>query len=139
MTKKPCNKGYKILLHDYAEAVSMNSQVATEFLENEGIDVSKYVAQGLKSIRKTSFVLKAEANMERDKDLMERALNLLKQKINENIEKSSEVLQNLLRERAPEVQFRSLESLDSEEIIEILNDVDLVAMIEDLEKEDEGQ
>lgn len=137
MVKKKNNKGYKFLLHDYVEAVSSNHEAATDFLTSEGVDVSKYVAAGIKSIRKVEFLKKAKANKEKDETLMEKALALLKQKIEENLTKSGEVLVGLLRQNAPNVQFRSLEKLDDDEIREILTDVDLAKLMEELEEKNE--
>lgn len=127
-------KGYKLLLHDYAEAVSSNQETATDFLKKEGIDVNKYVASGIKEIRKSAFLRKAHANKERDENLMEKALVLLKQKIEENISLTGDMLIGLLRQKAPNVQFRSLDKLDDEEIREILANVDLAKLMEELEK-----
>lgn len=138
MAKKKIDKGYKFLLYDYAEAVSTNSEVATDFLTEEGIDVGKYIAEGVKSIRKAEFLKKALANLEKDESLMEKALLLLKQKIDENLTKSGEVLIGLLRQNAPNVQFRSLDKLDDTEIREILTNVDLAKLMEELEEKDEN-
>lgn len=138
MAKKKEYKGYKFFLHDYAEAVSSNHETATDFLTNEGVDVSKYVTAGIKSIRKAEFLIKAQANKEKDESLMEKALVLLKQKIEENLTKSGEVLIGLLRQNAPNVQFRSLEKLDDDEIREILTDVNLAKLMEELEENNEN-
>lgn len=130
-------KGYKLLLHDLAEAVSSNQETATDFLKKEGVDLSKYVASGIKAIRKSAFLKKAQENKERDDSLMEKALVLLKQKIEENISLTGDMLIGLLRQKAPNVQFRSLDKLDDEEIREILSNVDLAKLMEELEKRNE--
>lgn len=137
MEKKFEAKGYKLLLLDYANEVSSNKEAATNFLTEQGIDVNKYVIQGSKYIRKVRFVMKAKENQEKDENLMEKALSLLKRKIEENLTKSNEVLIGLLRQKAPNVQFRSLDKLDDDEIREILNDVDLVKLMEELERKNE--
>ena len=130
-------KAFKLLLHDYAEAVSSNQETATDFLKKEGVDVNKYVTSGIKKIRKSAFLRKAQANMERDESLMEKALVLLKQKIEENLSLTGDMLVGLLRQKAPNVQFRSLDKLDDEEIREILSNVDLAKLMEELEKRNE--
>lgn len=130
-------KGYKLLLHDYAEGVSSNPETATDFLNKEGIDVNKYVSSGIKEIRKSEFLRKARVNKERDEGLLEKALVLLKHKIEENLGKSGDILIGLLRQKAPNVQFRSLEKLDDDEIREILSNVDLAKLMEDLDKGNE--
>ena len=79
----------------------------------------------------------ALTNKEKDESLMEKALAMLKQKIEENLTKSGEVLIGLLRQNAPNVQFRSLENLDDDEIREILTNVDLAKLMEELEENDE--
>lgn len=129
-------KGYKLLLHDYAEAVSSNQETATDFLKKEGVDVNKYVTSGIKEIRKAAFLRKAQANKERDEGLMEKALVLLRQKIEENLSITGDMLVGLLRQKAPNVQFRSLDKLDDDEIREILSNVDLAKLMEDLERGD---
>ena len=130
-------KAFKLLLHDYAEAVSSNQETATDFLKKEGVDVNKYVTSGIKEIRKSTFLRKAQVNMERDESLMEKALVLLKQKIEENLSLTGDMLVGLLRQKAPNVQFRSLDKLDDEEIREILSNVDLAKLMEELEKRNE--
>lgn len=137
MAKNTNDKGYKLLLHDYAEAVSCNSETATDFLMEQGIDVGKYVQRGVKSIRKAQFLKTAQANKHKDESLMEKALVLLRQKIEENLSKSSDVLIGLLKQNAPNVQFRSLDKLDDDEIREILSDVDLAKLMEELEEGDD--
>ena len=130
-------KAFKLLLHDYAEAVSSDQETATDFLKKEGVDVNKYVTSGIKEIRKSAFLRKAQANKERDESLMEKALVLLKQKIEENLSLTGDMLVGLLRQKAPNVQFRSLDKLDDEEIREILSNVDLAKLMEELEKRNE--
>ena len=130
-------KAFKLLLHDYAEAVSSDQETATDFLKKEGVDVNKYVTSGIKEIRKSAFLRKAQANKERDESLMEKALVLLKQKIEENLSLTGNMLVGLLRKKAPNVQFRSLDKLDDEEIREILSNVDLAKLMEELEKRNE--
>ena len=130
-------KAFKLLLHDYAEAVSSDQETATDFLKKEGVDVNKYVTSGIKEIRKSTFLRKAQVNMERDESLMEKALVLLKQKIEENLSLTGNMLVGLLRQKAPNVQFRSLDKLDDEEIREILSNVDLAKLMEELEKRNE--
>lgn len=130
-------KGYKLLLHDLAEAVSSNQETATDFLKKEGVDLSKYLASGIMAIRKSAFLKKAQENKERDDSLMEKALVLLKRKIEENLSLTGDMLVGLLRQKAPNVQFRSLDKLDDEEIREILSNVDLAKLMEELEKRNE--
>ncbi|TXE14115.1 hypothetical protein [Algoriphagus aquimarinus] len=130
-------KAFKLLLHDYAEAVSSNQETATDFLKKEGVDVNRYVTSGIKEIRKSTFLRKAQVNMERDESLMEKALVLLKQKIEENLSLTGNMLVGMLRKKAPNVQFRSLDKLDDEEIREILSNVDLAKLMEELEKRNE--
>lgn len=124
---------YKLLLHDMAESVSSNTDIAVDFLEDEGIDVSKYVVMGCKHIKKTEFLATVASNRRRDESLIEKALLQLKERILESCDSTREALISLLKQKAPNVQFRSLDKLNDDEIREILKEVDLVQLLEELD------
>lgn len=50
MNKKGSQEKYKTLLYDFADTVSRNEESANEFFREEGVDIEKYVAQGMKQI-----------------------------------------------------------------------------------------
>lgn len=110
---------------------------AKEILSDAGMNPDEEIEEGLKTIKRLQFLAKAMMNQKNDELLIEMALTRLKAFIEENLEKSSEVLISLLRQKAPSAQFRSLDKLGDDEIREILSEVDLAKLMEEIEKESE--
>jgi hypothetical protein len=119
------------------EVIRSDVNEAKEILADAGMDPDEEIEAGLKTVKRLQFMAKAMMNQKSDELLIEKALIRLKVFIEENLDKSSEVLIALLRQKAPSVQFRSLDKLGDDEIREILSEVDLAKLMEEIERESE--
>jgi len=134
MSKKANLKGFKNLLHDFAESVSSNSETANEYLREEGFDIDMLLNKSLKHIKKTELILNAEKNKSKVENLIQEALIKIKRIIEKNKGLPTAKLAEILSERAPAFQFRSLEKWDDNQIIEVLEDIDLINFIEEIDE-----
>jgi len=119
------------------EVIRSDVNEAKEILTEAGMNADDEITAGLKTIKRLQFKAKAMMNQQSDELLIEKALVKLRAFFEENLDKSSEVLIALLRQKAPSVQFRSLDKLGDDEIREILSEVDLAKLMEEIEKESE--
>lgn len=126
------DKKFRKILFDSAESVSLNEESAIEYLNGSDVDVSFYVRKGLKEIKQVEFLRKAETNLARHQELIETAIA----KIREAIPNVISNFENALKQRNPAFQFRNLQELDELQLREILEDVDLINIIEELDKKD---
>ena len=78
---------------------------------------------------------KALSNKKQDNTLLEKALDRIKKVIAENAMQTSEALMSLLQKKTPSIQYRKLENWSDDEIRDVLADVDLVKLMEELDKE----
>ena len=100
----------------------------------EGFTPDSEVDIRRKLIKKIEFKLTSLYNKQRDESLMEKAFEKLKAYIEKNKKLAGEGLTNLLQESAPAYQFRNLEKLDDEGIRELLTEIDLIKLLEELDK-----
>ncbi|HEY4785854.1 MAG TPA: hypothetical protein VIH57_07385 [Bacteroidales bacterium] len=120
----------------YEELLMSDVNAAKDFLTTEGLNLELETEAGNKLIRKFEFKLKAIHNRLRDESLLEKAFAQLKEFIDKNRGLVTEELRTLLHEVAPAYQFRNLEKLDDEEIRELLSEIDLVKLLEELDKKE---
>ncbi|MBK6627140.1 MAG: hypothetical protein IPK70_00005 [Flavobacteriales bacterium] len=121
------------------ESLRLNDEAARAYLSNEGIDPNAEADYGKKVAKRIAFLMKAKQQQERDTGLLTRALDMLREKVAENAERTGEVLQRLLQARKPQVQFRNLSEWTDEQVRAVLDDVDIVELMEALEREDGSQ
>jgi len=117
------------------EMLKKDTEYAKQFLAEEGVNVSEEENFATNYIKKICFMAMAKSNMQKDKALMQAALDKLKETIKENAQKASDVLIQLLHNKTPSVQYRKLENWTDEEIRDVLGDVDLVKLMEELDKQ----
>ncbi len=108
---------------------------AKEFLKEEGLDPDEELIYGSKQLKKIHFSLKANNQIARDKDLLEKAFVKLKESIAVHAEKAGDVLRNILKAKNPALQYRKLENWTDEEIRDVLQDLDLIQLMDELEKD----
>lgn len=125
-------KKYKKMLFDIAESVSLNEDVANEYLKEKGVDVSSFVKKGIKEIKRIEFLRTAETNLSKHQELIEKAIHKIKEAIPQTIAN----IEIAIRKRNPAFQFRNLQELDEHQLREILEDVDLINTIEAIENKD---
>lgn len=116
------------------ELLRQNTEYAKQFLAEEGFDVNaetEYAEQYMKKIR---FLATAVNNKQKDLQLFETAFSRIKDAIKENAQKTTEMLISLLQSKTPSVHYRKLGNWTDDEIRDVLADVDLVKLMEELEK-----
>lgn len=104
-------------------------------LEEQGYDINLIETHSQKFFKKQSFLLKGLMNKQKDILLLEKASNLLREAIEKNIDKPISYLKGLIANNQFQVQYRNLESLDIEEIKEIIKDQNLLELLEELEND----
>lgn len=117
------------------ELLQTNMEYARQFLQEEGFDVQEEQDYASGYMKKIRFLITAVTNKQQDKKLFELAYSRIKDAIRENAQKTTEVLVSLLHSKTPSVQYRKLENWTDDEIREVLADVDLVKLMEELDKE----
>lgn len=135
------NAKNKIILdrmdHVELELLQNDVEYAKQFLQEEGFDVVEEQNYGNQYMKKIRFMATAVANKQRDEKLFERAYSRVKEAIQENAQKATDVLISLLHSKTPSVHYRKLEKWSDEEIREVLADIDLVKLMEELDKEND--
>jgi uncharacterized protein (DUF2252 family) len=107
-----------------------NPELAREELAAAGYDINSLVNDGLALIKQHQFQQQVASNKKHLQSIVNKAKALLIEKINLN----KEVALTLLAQYQVKVQYRNISTFSEEELNEILKDVDLVKLIEDLEK-----
>lgn len=118
------------------ELLHNDTDYAKQFLKEEGIDPDNELKFASHYIRKVRFMALGLSNKQQDEKLLELAFLRLKELINENSQKATDALINLLHSKTPSfVRYRKLENWSDEEIKDVLMDVDIVKLMEELKKE----
>lgn len=131
------NKGktlLEILDNIELDLLKKNTEYAMQFLQDEGFDLeveSNFATQHMKKIK---FMTQAVFNKAQDESLLAIAFVKIKEAIQENAGKTSDMLVELLHSKAPTFQFRKLENWTDEEIKNVLEDVDVVRLMEELDQ-----
>jgi len=131
MVDKKNREGLANLFREFSESVSASKENAAEYLKEQGINPDELIKEGMSEIKKSLFLKQAKQYKQEGESLLEKAVHKLKDFINENKDKSKDVLLKLMNEKAPSVQFRNMDRLDDDDIREILADVDLVKFLEE--------
>lgn len=126
-------KAFEDLLLD---GMSRNEEAARMYLIDEGINPDEVVERGRRVVKRIAFLMKATAQKERDNRLLARALEMLRKSVATNAERTGQVLQQLLQAKRPQVQFRNLSEWTDDQVRAVLDDVDVVELMETLEREE---
>lgn len=117
------------------EAFELNNE---SIYEDLGVSKDDYLNSKLNMIKRFKLKSKAQINKLKNDSLLEIALQkiqIILESTNENIK---EGLEKLILKRSPQFQFRNIEKLDKDDLKELLTDLDIIEIIEDLEKLDNG-
>lgn len=122
---------------DLVELNLLRSDVkyAREYLEDEGIDLKKESELASKHLKKIRFMASAIIKKECDESLLEVAYSRLKAAFIENVGGTTQTLISMLRSKNPAIQYRNLEDWKDDEIKDVLRDLDLVELLEELDKD----
>ncbi|MBB4119772.1 Mg/Co/Ni transporter MgtE [Mesonia hippocampi] len=105
------------------------------YLEGFEYNVSEINTIASNNYKKETFLLKGKIKKLRDERLYEKA-KMFKDAINNNIDKPVNYLLEILKNNKFQVQFRNLENLSVEEIVDIIKDQNLLEIIENLDEEE---
>lgn len=113
-----------------------DTEYAKQYLVDEGVDVEQEQEFAKQFMNQVQFMNQAIYNKNKDQSLLETTLERLKEAIQENTQKTSDILMKLLQSKTPSVQYRKLDKWTDDEIRNVLADVDLVRFMEELDKEE---
>ena len=113
-----------------------NIFLADEYLNSLGYDLDEINKLSEKIYKQQSFLIKGMINKRKDKVMLQKATLLFDNVIKNKLEKPVAYLNSLMKQNRFVVQYRNLEKLDKEEIMEIIKDQNLIEILEDLEKQD---
>ena len=99
-----------------------------------GVLKTDYLNNKLKIIKQMKLKSISQLNKAKNEKLIEIALQKVQSIINSTNENIKERLEQLIHKRSPQFQFRNIEKLDTADLKELLSDLNVIEMIEDLEK-----
>ncbi len=123
----------------YEELLMNDTSEAKAFLSEEGYDIEVGSLERERNIKKFEFRLISLYNKQKDESLLKKAYEKLQVFIEKNRELAGDELKALLHKTAPSFQYRNLEKLDDNGIRELLNEIDLVKLLEELDKTEESE
>lgn len=112
-----------------------NNALADEYLNSKGYDLDEINKLSEKIYKQQSFLIKGIINKRKDKALLKKAALLFEDALKNKIQKPVAYLNNLIKQNNFAVQYRNLDQLNKEEIIEIIKDQNLLEILENLEKQ----
>jgi hypothetical protein len=124
------NKSLENIEKGMLEAYINNPALAREELEAAGFNVNSLVDDGLALIKQYHFRKQVELNKANMGSLFAKAVGLLSAKAKINKPDALAILQKY----QVNVQYRNLTNFSEEELNDILKDVDIIKLIEELEK-----
>ncbi|MBN2728772.1 MAG: hypothetical protein JXR53_06065 [Bacteroidales bacterium] len=125
---------------DYIDSVELEMlrddiEYTKKYLEEEGVNIVEEQDYAGRYMKKVKFMAKAISNKNQEQSLLEKAFKIVRKSIEENAQKTTETLISLLQSKTPSFQYRKLEEWSDEEIRDVLTDVDLVKLMEELDKD----
>lgn len=117
-------------LTDSLWEISKDPEALDDMLKTAGHDPEKLEKTGISKIKKLLFQTQVALKKEKSESLYTMAL----QKFQAAAADTKENLMNLLRQRAPALQFRNFESLDEEMVRQVLDETELLDIMAKIEK-----
>lgn len=108
-------------------------ELADELLTKSGYDLNDINAYANTIQKQQSFLIKGLINKKNDEKLLQKAALLIDDAIKNKIQKPIAYLNTLINQNKFAIQYRNLDKLDTEEIIEIIKDQNLLEILENLE------
>lgn len=115
------------------------------FMNGDILDIDEYLGEmkvkekdkkrQIQLAKKIRFKAQARLNQVKDEQLLEKAIKKIRSIVNESAEVSTSILQNMLLKAGVPVQFRNLKNLSEEDIKNVLTDINIVQLMEEIEKE----
>lgn len=125
--------------HDIIDKFFELSQEAYEesndsIYDELGISKEEYFNDELKIIKRFKLKSKVIANKVKNESMLNYALQKIQDVIKSSNEKIKMDLEQLILQRSPQFQFRNIEKLDKDDLSELLGDLNIIEIIEELEK-----
>ena len=127
------------IINKIDEAILKSSQDDISFwdsyLTDNSYDLSDINTIVEKNFKKHSFLIQGLVNREKDKIRLEKAAIMLKDSFKNNKEKPINYFIGLIKNNQFAIQYRNLDKLNINEIMQIIQDQDLLDALENLEDE----
>jgi len=108
-------------------------ELADKLLTIDGYNLNEINTYADKIHKQQSFLIKGILNKQKDDELLQKAALLIDDAIKNKIQKPIAYLNSLVNQNKFAVQYRNLDKLNTEEIIEIIKDQNLLEILENLE------
>lgn len=116
------NRELFLMTHDQPELLD-------EFLREDGYDLAQLEKTGIAKIKALIFKNKLALKKNQQENLYAKAVAIFESAK----ESTKEGILNLLRQRAPRLQFNNLEKMDENDLKDILNESDLLDIMNKIE------
>jgi hypothetical protein len=117
------------------EAFESNNESVYEDL---GVSKEDYLNAKLKMIKRLKLKSQAQMNKAKNDNMLEIALKKIKNIFDSGNMAVKHNLEKLIIARSPQFQFRNIEKLDESDLKELFNDLNVIDIIENLEKLDDA-
>ncbi len=104
--------------------------------EDLGVSKEDYLNNKLKMIKRLKLKSQSQLNKAKNDNMLEKALQKIKSVIDSKNEAIKQSLEELILARSPQFQFRNIEKLDESDLKELFSDLNVIDIIENLEKLD---
>ncbi len=104
--------------------------------EDLGVSKEDYLNNRLKMIKRLKLKSQSQLNKAKNDTMLEKALQKIKSVIDSKNEAIKQSLEELILVRSPQFQFRNIEKLDESDLKELFSDLNVIDIIENLEKLD---
>ena len=105
--------------------------------EDLGVSKEDYLNNRLKMIKRLKLKSQSQLNKTKNDNMLEKALQKIKNVIDSKNEAIKQSLEGLILARSPQFQFRNIEKLDESDLKELFSDLNVIDIIENLEKLDD--
>ena len=104
--------------------------------EDLGVSKEDYLNNKLKMIKRLKLKSQSQLNKAKNDNMLEKALQKIKSVIDSKNDAIKQSLEELILARSPQFQFRNIEKLDESDLKELFSDLNVIDIIENLEKLD---
>ena len=105
--------------------------------EDLGVLKEDYLNDKMKMIKRLKLKSQSQLNKAKNESLLEIALQKVKRIIDSSNETLKSNLESLILKHSPQFQFRNIEKLDESDLKELLSDLNVIDIIENLERLDD--
>lgn len=117
-------------LADSLWEMGKDPEVLDDMLKTAGYEPERLEKMGISKIKKLLFQTQVALKREQSSDLYAKAI----EKLQAAAADTKENLLNLLRQRAPALQFRNFDNLDEEMVRQVLDEAELLDIMTKIEK-----